>query len=338
MSGNKIKARIIDTGNGCFISDCFASDGYEYNYHSSKLKNLLFDGVYPAASYKKNWLFIPKFPTKIQKEVGGGKTNYRWELKDKSLSDKFKEVIPDEYSGEDYDFYFDDENMFKFDSLYDYKSDEIPKALEDVEIEWENILKISDFKEPPKINFKGISRIGWSDTVYTIDNEQVKHFEFDEMIIPEILIHNRSCFFTSKQVYDITRQWVKDHINNNVVQVTTDNDLCFEVKKKIPLYEEKVIHYQNLFGRTKKERNKWYTTTKKYRDDCCVFEMTSKEKHYQGYTPIAEMYANSEEELQDKMQDWLDYLIGQINKPLIECPHCKGKGVIEIPDKVKANF
>lgn len=51
------------------------------------------------------------------------------------------------------------------------------------------------------------------------------------------------------------------------------------------------------------------------------------------------MCANSEKELHAKMQEWLDYVISEINKPLIECPHCKGLGIVEPnTDKILFDF
>lgn len=333
-----IKARIIDTGNGCFISDCFSSGGYDYNYHSGKLNDLFFDGEKPIQSYKKNWLFIPKYPTKIQREVGGERTNYRWELKDKSLVDKFLEIVSDDYDGEDYNKYFDEYDDFKLSALYERKYDTIPKSLEDTEIEWESVLTVLDFKKPPEICFQGIKKIGWDEKLYNITNNDINHYALDEMLIAPVLIHKQPCYFTSKQVYDITRNWVRSHIDPKVARITSDYDFCFDVEKLIPLYESQKITYQNPFARTKKERQKLRTSTLKYRSNVTIFEMTSEEDRYRGYTPIPKMLADNEEELQNKMQEWLDNLMSEINRPLVECPHCKGLGIVELQDKIKANW
>lgn len=335
---DKIKARIIDTGNGCFISDCFSSGGYDYNYHYSKLSNLLFDGEIPIQSYKKNWLFIPKYPSKIQREVGGEKINHRWELKDKSLADKFLEVVPNNYDGEDYDKYFDEDGCFEFPSLYEKKYDTVPKSLEDVEIEWESVLNVSDFKKPPEICFSGVHQVGWGERKYEVTNASVNHYVFDEMIVPSVLIHKQPCYFTSKQVYDITREWVRSHIDPKVAKITSDYDFCFEVVKLIPLFGPEKITYHNLFARTKKERQKLRTSTVEFRNKTTIFEMTSEEKRYNGYTPIPKMVADSEEKLQAKMQEWLDSLISEINRPLVECPYCKGLGIVELQEKVNPSW
>jgi hypothetical protein len=106
------------------------------------------------------------------------------------------------------------------------------------------------------------------------------------MIFPEVLLHNRPCSFTSKAVYDITRQYVLNHIDHSVAEITSNYDFCFEVQKKIPLHVPEKITYQNFFGRTKRERSKVHTAIKEYRKST-VFEMTSNVDHYRGYTPIS---------------------------------------------------
>ena len=320
MEKQVIKAKMIDTGNGCFISQ---------SNKNSMLKNLYFDGKQPEESYKEGWFYIPKRPTKIQKKLSPNTTNHRWELNSSEMKGKLLDCVPGNYSGKDYDLYFDDDGDFKLESFYDYKYDLSPETFEDVEVEWDMVMEVEDFKEPPCICFNGIKRIGYDEIVYQVKNKNVYHYALDEMLIPPVLIHNRPCYFTSKQIYDITRQYVKEHIDLRVAKISSDYDFCFEVQKLIPLHQPKQISYQNLFAKTKKERQKIHTSTVKYRDDTTVLEMTSEEERHKGYTPIPKMCANNEEELQQKMQKWLDYVISEINKPLIECPHCKGLGIVE---------
>jgi hypothetical protein len=41
------------------------------------------------------------------------------------------------------------------------------------------------------------------------------------------------------------------------------------------------------------------------------------------------MYADSEAELKEKVDTWLESLIAIINKPLCQCAHCHGSGYID---------
>ena len=54
--------------------------------------------------------------------------------------------------------------------------------------------------------------------------------------------------------------------------------------------------------------------------------------------PIPEMCANSESELKEKVDKWLDGLIEIINKPLCQCPECRGTGYIGEIEKGKFDY
>ena len=72
-----------------------------------------------------------------------------------------------------------------------------------------------------------------------------------------------------------------------------------------------------------------------------VFEMTwsgygGKKKGYEGYTPIAELKADSLEDMKNKLEDYLKSLIEKINTEVKQCDCCKGTG--HIVSKIKTNF
>lgn len=329
-----IKARIVKTDGVCFISDCFAKSGYDYNYHRTLLKDLYFDGEQPKPSFKANWLTISHFPQGIERKVAGEIINRRQEILDaEMISAKLPAVIyyplPQEMC--------DEEGDFRYSTLYEYKYDREPDHFEDVQIEWDLVLDVDNFQMPPKIEFEGIHKWNYETVPYVINNNSVRHQQLDEMIFPEVLLHNRPCSFTSKTVYDITRQYVLNNIDHSVAEITSNYDFCFEVQKKIPLHVPEKITYQNIYARTKRERDKLHTTIKEYRKHT-VFEMTNLVDKYRNYTPIPDMFAENETALEKKMNEWLTGLMAEINRPLCECPHCCGKGIVDQIKKVKADW
>lgn len=329
-----IKVRIVKTDGACFITDCMAKSGYDYNYHHSKLKDLYFDGEKPKPSFKAQWLTIPHFPQRIERKVAGEVINKRQEILDaEMISAKLPPVmyypLPPEMIDEDGDF--------RYASLYEYKYDREPDHLEDVEIEWDLVCDVENFQMPPKIEFTGIHKWNYESVPYIIKNDSIRHQTLDEIIFPEVLLHNRPCSFTSKTVYDITRKYVLDHIDHSVAEVTSNYDFCFEVQKIIPLHAPEKITYQNFFAKTKRERDKLHTTIKEFRKHT-VFEMTNLVDRYGNYTPIPDMFAENETALEKKMNEWLTGLMDEINRPLCECPHCSGKGIVDKIEKVKADF
>ena len=318
---DKLTILCVKTNNGCFISDCAATTGYDYNYHTNKVNKLLFDGKLPTDTYQPNWFYIEQYPTTIQREVAGAYVNQRYELIDITLeSEKMPAVIAYE-TVEQY-------NGAMIDSLYKYAYDREPDYLEDVACDIQVVCEIDDYNFPPKFEYSAVAKIGWDERKYTITNANVQHQLLDKMIFPAVLLHERPCKFTSKQMYDITRQYILEHIDNSVAKVTSNYNFCFEVKKLVPLIEPKTITYQNIFASTKRERNKIHTSIKKY-EEKSIFEMTHEQDKYKGYTAIPEMYANNEAELKEKVDTWLEGLMEIINKPLCQCPHCHGSGYID---------
>ena len=312
---------LIKTDKGCFISDCYATHGYDYNYHQSKIKELYFNGEQPYATYKGNWYYVKEYPEKIQTLVCGQRINERYELKNQELE---SEKLPLIIGYKDKDKYDND----VIDSLYSYKFDRASDYFKDVEYEIEEILDIENYTFPPQIEYKGIHKVNWNEETYKIKNCDVKHQLIDEIIYPEVMLHNRPCEFTSKQMYDITRQYILENIDNKVAKITSNYNFCFTVCKIIPLLEPETITYQNIFARTKRERSKVRTTIKKY-EEKKIFEMTDVQERYKGYPVIPKVVANSETELKEKVDTWLAGLIEIINKPLCTCPTCSGNGYID---------
>lgn len=320
----------VKTNKGCFISDCFATGGYDYDYHRTSIIELLFNGKKATETYYKNWYYVEDYPSFIQKLKTGNVTNKRYELKNTSLvSEKLPIVIP----------YNEKENYDSdvIDSLYSFKYDNEPDYLEEIQYDIQVICEIDNYNFPPKMDYRGVHRCNYLDCQYSITNANVHHQMLDKMIFPEVLLHERPCKFTSKQMYDITRQYIIEHIDNSIAKITSNYDFCFEVRKIIPLIEPETITYQNIFARTKRERNKIHTSVKKY-EEKTIFAMTNEQERYKSYVVIPELCASSETELKEKVDMWLEELIELINKPLCQCPQCKGSGYIDTISEIKFNY
>ncbi|EOE7205221.1 TPA: hypothetical protein SOK69_001689 [Clostridioides difficile] len=321
---------MVKTNKECFITDCDIFRGYNYECHRTKLTNLYFDGEKPKETYCKNWYVIDKYPKKIETELIEY-TNERYEIYNKNIiCEKFPEIIRKE-----------DVDKFDFDisEFYTFKRDKLPIRLVEVEnVNVEVIMELDNFKMPNKIEYAVEREISYSkDThLYTITNADVKHQMLDKIIFPEIMLSSRPCKLTSKQMYDITRQYIKENIDLSKAKITSDYDFCFEVKKIIQLTEPQKITYQDIFAKTKKERNKIKHRTKEYKE-VGIFSMTHNQKNYGVYTAIDGMYANNENELKEKIDTWLKGVVDIINKPLVQCEHCNGTGYIDEIKKIDIN-
>ena len=175
MAEKSLTILCVKTNKGCFISDCKATGGYDYDYHRTALVSLFFDGEHPTETYCKNWYFINQYPNKIQRECPGAIINKRYELIDESLeSDKMPKVIPYENEA--------DYSHNVIESLYAYKWEQEPNFLEDVICDIQVICEIEDYNFPPKFEYSAVTRVDFSDRQYTIKNADVKHQLLDKMI------------------------------------------------------------------------------------------------------------------------------------------------------------
>lgn len=311
---------VVKTDKCCFISDCNATNGYDYNYHKTGLEKIFFDGENPEKTFFPNWFKINEYPSKIQKLVTPESINKRYEIKNNNL---VSEVMPSVIIYENRDNY--DEDIFE---LYSYNCDRQDPVLEDVECSIEIVMEVENFELPAKMNYKAIGRSGFDNKEFSITNSNVNHQLFDRMIFPEVMLHTRPCSISSHDLYCLVRQHIKENIDTKAARITADYDFCFTVKKLIPLTEPETVSYSNIFARTKKERNKINYVTKTYKE-VEIFEMTHQKNGYQNYTILKPIFADNEQELKNKIDEFLSHLIELINKPLKMCDCCKGTGYIE---------
>ena len=320
----KDKIYMIRTNNVCFITECTAEQGsYDYSYHIPKLiPKLLFDGKEAMKSdMYKNWFIINNYPIIIKKKAEDRKVNERFELVNPIMeNDKLKLKI----TYEEWQQINDDEIQ----AYYDYKYEMEPGEYEDFEIDFEILAEIDNFEMAKEFNFKAIRRTDFSDKVYNVTRRNIEHQTFDKLIFPEMLLHARPCRISSDDLYDITRQHIVENIDNRYAKITSNYDFCFEVKKLIPLYTPETVTYSNIFARTKKERNKIRSVVKEFREER-LFNMTNERNKQQGYNILEGITANNEDELKDKINEWLESLMIKINMPLKSCECCKGVGYIK---------
>lgn len=312
-----MKIIAIKTNDGFLISDNVKNEGY----FSTRIRDLFFDGEKPTPTFKSDWSKVKSKPSKIEKLITGVDINRRYELKDKSLSATFKEVYLNE---EVYDSDFDMLPSFReIKGLYEYKFEKSEDSFELVCFEWEEILEIETYKEPSGFNYKALG--SWDKEINPITEKNLKYDILAQILTPSVLIHNQPCSLSRKETYDIIRKFIKDNINSQVAEITSDYDFCFTVKKKIRLDKPHVykVDVNNLlFG--KKRKPKYEARTRRH-ESVEVFNMCPSA--YQSYSLIEPFKADSQEDMKQYIENYLNHLIGVINEPLVYCECCNGTGV-----------
>ncbi len=321
-----MKIIAIECNDGRF----FITDNLENkSYFSSMLNKLFFDGKNPEPSFCKDWYIISAKPQRVQKEVFQPDINFRYELIDKTMK---SEKIPNCFSRNEV-LYINSKSgcsqwkneYTHLKSLYELKSDNQPSKMEDVDFEFVVVMKVANIPSPGGFSYD-VQKTQWEeDGLVQITEKDVTYQLLDMLIFPKPLLPQRPCKFTSEQTYTIVRQYIKQHINLEIAEITSDYDFCFTVKKKIPLSEiEKYTVDVNIFSKRKPNYEQRF---RKYRE-VPIFEMTYFPRNYRGYTPIEGFQGESHEDLQHKINIYCQSLIDFINTPVKDCETCKGLGVI----------
>lgn len=329
---NVIKFKIVKFNNGCFITN----EEYLYTNNSCYVGNLFFDGVKASESHKRDWYKLDKLPTVITKMSSGGTTiNHRYELKDTIKFD-----LPKVYKREDFAYYDSDNGWLPLPqyedvySLYKFVYDTQPAQQEEIKFYLNVVAKYNcDLVEPndtsifnyPCIVNGSFARTITKDNITNITHNNVEYLLINELTTPDLYIDNTPCCLSIKQSYDIIRFYIKQNIDNTWATIT-DYDFCLSVKKNINLQETETYNVlEPIFGKTKKKPK----TITKYRNkrEINIYECCPSPRD--GYTVVTAFKGNSLQDLKNNIDTYLFNLITEINKPLVDCPHCKGLGVID---------
>jgi len=319
-----MKIAAIKTKKGYYITDNLD----DKKYFNSLLGILFFDGEKPRATFLKNWCFVPSQPQKLERLISQPSINHRFELIDESMvSDKLplgfqsNDVLTEE--GEWATAY----KHLK--SLYKFVMDEQPDILEDVEFVFEVVLELDEIQRFNGFSYP-IQKTRYAhEGLVDITQQHVQYQLLDKILFPSIVLPSRPCQLTSEQSYKIVRQYIKQHINLEVAQISSDYNFCFAVEKLVMLQEPYTSQTEVLNARGKSYRKKCYRERYVRTRAVKVFEMTWSPENYRNYTPIQPFQGEDWEDLEAKIDEYCKELIDLINTPLKECPHCNGMGVME---------
>lgn len=319
--------RAIKTDCGVFLS-YDRSDGIYYGFQT--IDAILFDGERGQPTHSQDWVKVAKMPTKISVLVNQPNVNHRFVLTEAIPGLDLPTSIPREEAGAyardgDFKWYA---KYAKFQSFYSETSDAQPQKEEEIPFSIKVILEIDQIKEYAGFSYP-IQRTQWEhDGLMNLTEGNVLHNEVDTILFPDIVLPARTSKLTSKQTYKIIRQHVKTNINPHYAAITSDYDFCFTVEKVIPL--TKPVAYQRDVSRFGARKPKYVTD---YRDkrSIKVFEMTSDEDNYKGYTPITPFVGKSVDDLKRNIDEFLADLMAYINEPIKDCACCQGTGVV-IPE------
>ena len=287
---SKVDFIVIKTEkDGIFISDNVKGEGY----FSSKIGNLSFDDEKLIQTPKKDWYKISELPKSIKVRGATEYANRRYELKEGfPISDLTPKTIP-------YGELDDEDDIY---GLYTLKHDLVEGGWEEIEFDLEILSEEVNFiTETPK--YKGTPSL-----MIQLTTHPSLHSE-------------RPCSISGKELYKIVRNYINLYINGQHAKVTSNYDFCLTVEKVSHLSEKE--SYAVSAGTKRKP-----TTITKYRDTRSIVIFKSSPEGYSGYPTQKGIEAKNQKELDEKVTEYLENLIKEINEPLEDCTCCKGKGVI----------
>jgi hypothetical protein len=319
----------VKTNSGVLLSE----KPTERYSRGTSLTNYLINGEKPESTFHIDWVTVKEKPESIEQLKSRPNINHRYELIDKSLeSDKFPLVIDRKevayYDDDDYYWVWKKEYSH-LQSLYNEIYDKQDPEMVRIEFEYEQIAEVDEVKNPDGFSYTVLADPQWSHKgTKQINHKDVEHQLLDKIMFPNILLNNKPCKFTSEQMYNIVRQYIKQHIDYDVAAITSDYRFCFTVVKKIELHNPYTLKDQVLKSNGRPYKRPKYNTRYIDSRNVEVFEMTYSPENYKGYTPISEMIGENIEDLKEKVDRYCEELIAVINKPLRNCEACEGKGVI----------
>lgn len=305
------------------LGNYFAFDGYGYTP-----KNILVNGFgLDALRSKTNpkWFIIDSEISRVEQLIQQVNVLDSYVLKNPSLeSEKIPKSIPLSFVDHDIDGEFVFVEPYEsLESLYmpEYRKEEESIksiAFELIECGEYEITNPSNFslrkiqsKEQTFVEVPDISRIASLDA-------------FAEIITPEFAKHDCECFLTSKQVYQITRDFIKKNYDGKVSRISSDYDFCFCVEKFVETkpFLDTVFSYV----RDKTIAKKLTKNEKRIPVFSMTWDGADKKGGYGDYPIIPKMEGKNLQDLQNKLTEFLEQLIKVINTKTRECGFCGGYG------------
>lgn len=301
---------------------------------------------------KPDWYFIEgdQEITSMTKLVYGKPCNPHWVLRDESVA--IDGVIPVQISCEDadeqyseYEHYFGSKSpYYKYAGLYVRKEDREPNTDEPVEFKAHNNGYLDQ-------TYVDNSCIGKTYTVYKDDYwthqgtkelnlyDITEYSELEELIVPELAIHNRPCRLSEENSFRIIRGWLEKNLDKSQYRFASNYKTSIAIDKSVgmePYVEDEPILKKNGRPYAKPRFNRIKHTQTWHRVFELRVEKREKEKKRYKKVLVEPFKGESLQDLKDNIDTYLDQLTKFLKTPLEKCPCCAGSGItkVEIKEEV----
>jgi len=319
-----MEIKIIKCSDGFFIQK-------QGSYHEGKGVELRFAGERVRPTWSNDWFKVSQIGLPVTRTIAAKKQTTGYRLKDEFAP---TEALPKEV---DVDFFAYRDGECKnpeIRGLYLPVEIELPETYEEVETEFTMIAEVEGELLEKSLNFPVYGKWASEGKNWKITNQAVKVSLIDEITLPKILQQEVPCELSSEDSYSIIRTYIKDNIDPKVAKISSDYDFCLSVEKRIPLSEKvEYRHDENAWSGMFGGRRKKPKFVTKYRTERTVkvYETAPliKGKAYDKYPATQPFRGINTEDLKQNIDIFLEALMEEINRPLKDCPTCKGQGILE---------
>lgn len=255
-----------------------------------------------------------------------------------SINKKFILINPEQYPKLEKEYKYEDvfvdgEYTYDFEPmyrLYKYEDEKIKNPnieIKDFELNyfWEIDIK----QNPISFSYDIQSTQRKSDGIRKFTEKEVSYSEYYEMIVPWLELHNYPCSISSKTTFKIIAQYIRDNIDNNFAQISSDYDFCFTVSKKHRLPTPQYLKKEQYKNNWKSYHPPRFLNSKVEYKIFPVFSMTSSENRYNWYEVINWFRWDNLQDLKNNIDRYLSKIIEVINKPIYVCDKCNWLWCIE---------
>ncbi len=313
---DEIKASIIavKTPTGYYITE---ETGNRWQpYEASRLGAYLFDGKVPEKTWSPNWLTVKQVPLTITYPYTTPPEIAYYRLIDPSLeSNKIPLELTADVCHDDPDTGLPvwNENIAHLASLYEPVETPSEKVEEPVEFTFTVVCEV------------GTPLVAGVSAFSSVSVWKVKHRLIDEIMFPGIVLPMLPSQISSENMYVIIREHVKRNIDHDVATITSDYDFHLAVDKPIDLVAPEAYRVAVGKGRSERKETRYH---KQRSVRVLQLVPTAEDVRKFGGELVPSMEADNEEILKIKIEHYLAGLIQMINEPLVDCPTCKGLGVL----------
>lgn len=306
-----IDLTVIKTKTVCYIKGLSSKREYR------------FDGVDAGKTFHKDWLEVDKFPELGEIFIEAKDKFIGFKLIDASMATK---DIPLTLSVEDVGDRWDWEKKTNLRSLYEDESEYIAAHWEWIEFQVAEVIEMDGgIKKYKGFSFP-VRGDHWKDDPRQLTHNSAENLVIDKICFPEPLLPSRPVSFTSQQSYEIIRFHVQQNINRKFAKISSDYDFHFAVEKIIEL-PEPVAYKVDVSG--PRARKPKYQTRYRSNRTLKVLDISHSSHPWEYGECVKGFEGQNIEELAKKIQTYLDELMAEINKPIKDCPNCKGCGVVQ---------